>query len=106
MLQITKMVYDRTSLTLTCTSTGRPVDSVTWRRKGVEVGSEFTRMQTITDALTATYEHSLSGENLTSLGGTFTCELRDIDNNIVMRTHLLNGKIHYLKVTIINTDYF
>ena len=92
-LQITELVYNRTSLTLTCTSTGRPVDSVTWRRDGVEVGSEFTQMQTITDTLTASYQHSLSSQDVANFVGNFTCEVRDVDFNIDSRTLLISGKL-------------
>ena len=84
-LEITELVYNRTTLTLTCTSTGRPVDSVTWRRDGMEVGSEFSQMQTITDTLTTTYQHTLSSDNETNLIGTFTCELQETDGNTVTR---------------------
>ncbi len=34
--------FNQTSLTLTCTSSGRPVDSFTWLKDGTEVGSEFS----------------------------------------------------------------
>ena len=59
----------------------------------MEVGSEFSQRQTITDTLTATYEHTLSGENLTSFVGSFTCELQDADNNMAMRTLQINGMV-------------
>ena len=48
---ITELVYNRSSPTptLTCTSTGGMVDLVTWRKDGVEVGSDFSQRQTITN---------------------------------------------------------
>ena len=64
------------------------MDSVTWRKDGVEVGSEFSQMQTITDTLSATYQHTLSSDNIADFVGSFTCEVRDAANSMDQRTQL------------------
>ena len=84
---VTVLEYNRTLLTLTCTSAGGPVASVTWLRGGVEVGPEFTQTQTLTDAVSATYQHTLTGDSVAQFVGNFTCEVRDADGNTASRTH-------------------
>ena len=93
---ITGLAYNSTLQppTLTCTSAGGMVDSVTWRKDGVEVvGSEFSQMQTITDTLSATYQHSLSSRDIANFVGTFTCEVEDTGGNVDQRSLFINGKI-------------
>ena len=84
-------MFDRTLLALTCTSRGGPVDSVTWSKDGGVVGSEFNQTQVLTDALSATYVHTLSSEDVGDFVGSFTCEVRDADDNVDSRTLILNG---------------
>ena len=94
---IVSLKYDRTSMTLTCISSGGPVDSVTWLRDGVKIcrnSSLFSQTQTITDAVSATaYQHTLSSRDYSNLVGNFTCEVRDGTINISRstRTLELNG---------------
>ncbi len=89
--------YNRTTLTLTCTTSGRPVHSITWLKDGTVVGTvgdtQFRQEQTITDALRATYQHTLIGEDIASLVGSFTCTVGDTDGNSVTRTRRLNGTV-------------
>ena len=94
---ITELVYNSSSPTptLTCTSTGGMVDSVTWRKDGVEVGSDFSQRQTITDTLSATYQHTLSSENISNFVGNFTCEVRDTADGMNQRTTFINGMSLY-----------
>ena len=57
-------------LTLTCTSSGGPVDSVTWLKDGSEVrgnSSVYNQTQTITDAVMGTYLHTLTGQTYLTL---------------------------------------
>ena len=63
------------------------MDSVTWKKEGVEVGSEFSQTQTITDTLSATYQHSLSSEDMANFVGTFSCQVRDTEGNMDQRSH-------------------
>ena len=94
---ITELVYNRSSPTptLTCTSTGGMVDSVTWRKDGVEAGSDFSQRQTITDTLSATYQHMISSENISDFVGNFTCEVRDTAGAMDHRTAFIKGIIYY-----------
>ena len=67
------------------------VNTVTWRKDGVEVGSEFTQTQTITDTLSATYQHSLSSEDIANFVGNFTCQVEDTDGNMDQRSLFISG---------------
>ena len=67
------------------------MDSVTWSKDGGVVGSEFNQTQVLTDALSATYVHTLSSEDVGDFVGSFTCEVRDADDNVDFRTLILNG---------------
>ena len=91
---ITELVYNSSSPTptLTCTSTGGMVDSVMWRKDGIEVGSDFSQRQTITDTLSATYQYTLSSENIFDFVGTFTCEVRDTADSTDQRSQFINGR--------------
>ena len=73
---ITGLLYNRSTLTLTCTSTGSPATTVTWRKNGavVEVdGTTYHQSQRILDTRTATYENILSSSANASFVGNFTC---------------------------------
>ncbi len=62
---------------------------------GIVGDTEFSQEQTITNAMTATYQHTLVGEDIVSLVGSFTCRVGDIEGNSVSRTKILNGTITY-----------
>ena len=86
--------YNLTALTLTCTSSGGPVDSVTWLKDGSEVrgdSSVYDQTRTITDAVMGTYQHTLTGQDLSDFVGTFTCTVRDGVGNNDTRTLAING---------------
>ena len=65
---------------------------MTWRKNGVEVGPEFNQTQTLTDTVSATYLHVLSGDSVAEFVGSFTCEVRDADGNTASRTLNINGE--------------
>ena len=91
---ITDLAYSPTSLNLTCTSTGGPIDSVTWSNDGQEISgssSDFHQRQHITDRVTATYQHTLSSENESNFVGQFSCLVRDGRGGTATRTLALNG---------------
>ena len=93
-LSITDLAYSPTSLNLTCTSTGGPIDSVTWSKDGQEVSgssSEFHQSQHITDRVTATYQHTLSSESKANFVGQFSCSVRNGHGDTATRTLALNG---------------
>ncbi len=87
--------YNCTSLTLTCTTSGRPVHFIMWLKDGTvfsTVGdTEFRQEQTITNEVTTTYQHTLISGDIVSLVGSFTCTVGDTDGNSVSRTRRLNG---------------
>ena len=57
------------------------MNSVTWMRDGVEVGSVFTQTQSLIDAALATYQHTLSSDSAGDFVGNFTCSVSDVDGN-------------------------
>ena len=70
------LLYNRSTLTLTCTSTGGPATTVTWRKNGavVEVdGTTYHQSQRVVDTRTATYENILSSSAYANFVGNFTC---------------------------------
>ena len=90
-LVINRIDSNRTTQILTCISSGRPVDMFTWLKDGSPVGTEFTQNQTITDALTATYQHILTSDDIANFVGSFTCIVRGRDGVSASRTQILNG---------------
>ena len=96
-LYITDISYDRLALVLTCTSSGRPIESVTWFKDGSVIrrdSSEFSQTQRITDRVTATYQHILSTGSEADFVGRFTCEVRDGSGVTASRTLALNGVLY------------
>ena len=94
---ITDLDYDRASRTLTCISSGGPVDSVTWTKDGSLVtgdSSTFSQAQTITNAISSTYHHTLSSSNSSNFVGNFTCTIRDAVGNSNSRTRVFNGMVY------------
>ena len=81
---ITGLLYNRSTLTLTCTSTGGPATTVTWRKNGavVEVdGTTYHQSQRVVDTRTATYENTLSSGVAANFAGTFTCSISNTRGN-------------------------
>ena len=96
-LSITDICYDRLALVLTCSSSGRPIDTVTWFKDGSVIrgdSSEFSQTQRITDRVTATYQHILSIGSAADFVGRFTCEVRDGSGVTASRTLALNGVLY------------
>ena len=74
---MTDLSYDTSSSTFTCTSSGGPATSVSWRRDGSLLavdGTTFEATQVVTDTSTATYENRLTivGKS-EDLSGTYSC---------------------------------
>ena len=56
------------------------------------VGIEFSQTQTITSKLTATYQHTLTSEDIANFVGNFTCMVEDAEGNSPpSQTLRLNG---------------
>ena len=73
------MIYESSSQTLICTSTGGPVDSVTWSRDDTPLvvdGTTYEHSQIITDTDTATYQNRLRiVDKSATLSGIYTCSV-------------------------------
>ena len=79
--------YDRVSGTLTCISSGGPVDSVTWMKDGSLIpGDSLTFSQNQT---------TLSSSNSSNFVGSFTCTIRDAVGNSNSRTQVFNGMVYW-----------
>ena len=64
--------------TVTCTSTGGPATTVSWRRDGTMLSDDSTYSITsqVTDAVTATYTHTLTVTG--RLVGEYQCNVSNI----------------------------
>ena len=79
---ITGLTYDDQSRTLTCTSTGGPATTVTWRRDGVVItlGATYQQTKSLVDSVASTYEtvliidQSLDQRNI---AGTYNCTVEN-----------------------------
>ena len=84
---ITDLIYNSTSnmASLTCISSGGPVDSVTWMRNGATItanSSIFSQSQIIINATSATYHNILTSSNSSNfMMGSFTCVIRGAGKN-------------------------
>ena len=90
---ITSLLFDRNSTTVTCTSTGGPPTTVSWRKNGAPVDrSLYEQSQTVVDAVKATYQSVLFNDNITNFFGAFTCEVSNVRVTVPVRYTLeLNG---------------
>ena len=78
----TYLRYDSQSNTLTCTSTGGPVTTVTWRRDGVVITLNATHQQTkrVVDPVMGTYQTVLtiaSSVSQSDTVGTYSCTVEN-----------------------------
>ena len=80
---LTSLRYDYQSRTLTCTSTGGPATTVTWRKDGAVITLNATYQQTkrVVDPVVGTYQTVLTiGPSVgqSDIGGTYNCT---VENN-------------------------
>ena len=88
---ITSVQFDRNSTTLTCTSTGGPPTTVTWRKNSVLVDDTlYEQSLRLVNAETATYENILFNDDVANFVGSFTCEVSNVRGR-VEETVELNG---------------
>ena len=81
---ITSLTYNDQFRTLTCTSTGGPATTVTWRRDGVVITLNATHQQTksLVDAVMGTYQTVLTIDlNQSSIVGTYSCTVENDRGN-------------------------
>ena len=84
---------DSTSITfsLTCDTTGGPVSSVIWTRDGLLLDN--TGPLVLTNASTASYTNVLEVNN--RIPGTYTCQIRGADNEILnSKDFIVRGITH------------
>ena len=79
---VTSLRYDYQSRTLTCTSTGGPATTVTWRKNGIVITLNATYQQTkrLTDNSTSTYQTVLTIDPSVSQSdilGTYNCTVEN-----------------------------
>ena len=79
---VTNLTFDDQSRTLTCTSTGGPAATVTWRRDGVVITLNDTHQQTkrVVDPIAGTYQTVLTIDQTVSqddIVGTYTCTVEN-----------------------------
>ena len=91
---IHSVTFDRNSTTLTCTSTGGPPTTVTWRKNNVPVNlSIYEQSQRLVDAERATYENVLFSTDVANFVGSFKCEVNNARGTNEVKVEL-NGWFH------------
>ena len=79
---VTSLMFDDQSRTLTCTSTGGPATTVTWRRDGVVITLNATHQETkrLVHTVNGTYQTVLtinSSVCLSDIVGTYSCTVEN-----------------------------
>ena len=79
---ITNLTYNDHSRTLTCTSTGGPATTVTWKRDKMVITLNATHQQTkkLVDPVTGAYQTVLTIDpilNQSSIVGTYSCTVEN-----------------------------
>ena len=78
---VTSLTFDDQSRTLTCTSTGGPATTVTWRRDGVVITLNATYQQTkrLVDLVSGTYQTVLTIDpSVGQIVGTYSCTVENV----------------------------
>jgi len=78
---VTRLTFDVQSRALTCTSTGGPATTVTWRRDGVVIALNATHQQTkrVVDTVNGTYQTILTIDpSVGQIVGTYNCTVENI----------------------------
>jgi len=80
---VTSLTYNEQSRTLTCTSTGGPATTVTWRRDGVIINLNATYQQTkiVVDPVNGTYQTVLTVDpsvGWSNVVGTYNCTVENV----------------------------
>ena len=93
---VTSLTYNNRSRTLTCTSTGGPATTVTWRRNGVVLGATYHQTKRLVDPVNGTYRTVLtigSSVGLSGFVGNYNCTVENIRGTSSMSVFV--GKTYY-----------
>ena len=95
---VTSLVYDSQSRTLTCTSTGGPATTVTWRRNGSVITLNYTYNQTkiAVDPVMGTYQTILTIDpsvNQSDIVGIYNCTVENARGKSSMMVIVSNGEL-------------
>ena len=87
--------YDRVSHTLTCVSSGGPVNTVTWRRSGAAISSSTYQLGQSFNIATSTYHNLLAirSGNVEDYIGSFSCTVSNSRGNSTTQTVDIYGDI-------------
>ena len=103
--------YDRTSQTITCTSTGGPATDVTWSKDNVNIGLSmgdlYEHSQIIINTTSATYENRLRIVDKSSeAAGNYICEVTNFRGGINGSLYI-QGNEHKVadSANLINSNY-
>ncbi len=94
-LAIKSLSYSKLSTSLTCTSIGRPVNSMQWLKDDKIIyrnSSMYSQGQELSDGGSAIYQHILSSDAESNFQGRFTCVVEDIYGNSDRKTTMINSK--------------
>jgi len=76
----TALVYNQTTRSLTCTSTGGPATTVTWRKDGavITINETYQQTQVVTNTTTGTYQTVLTiGQSVSDISGIYSCTVNN-----------------------------
>ena len=91
---VISLTYNDQSRTLTCTSTGGPATTVTWRRDGVVITLNATHQQTkrVVDLVNGTYQTVLIIDpSVGQIVGTYNCTVEN-DRGEASETVVVTGE--------------
>ena len=88
---VTSLTFNSLTNTLTCTSTGGPATTVTWRRDGVVITLNATYQQTkrVVDLVSGTYQTILTIDpsvGQSDIYGTYNCTVENARGESSMTT--------------------
>ena len=94
---VTSLIYNEQSRTLTCTFTGGPPTNVTWRRDGVVITLNATHQQTkrVVDPVNGTYQTVLTIDpsvGQSDIVGTYSCTVKNVKGEC-SKTVVVPGEI-------------
>ena len=76
----TTLIYDETTRSFTCTSTGGPATTVTWRKNGavITINATYQQTQVVTNSSTGAYETVLTiAQSVSDISGRYSCTIRN-----------------------------